>query len=100
MTSPGLRYQVTVAFRQGYGETFTARSSALDYAEQQLQKLLAEKRANRLRLNRRRSFGSEGGSCEMTASSAAVIRRRAHCIALQTHRSFFHFTHTFIRRVP
>ena len=33
---------VTVAFRQGYGETFAARSNALDYAEQQLQKLLAE----------------------------------------------------------
>jgi hypothetical protein len=42
MTTPGLRYYVTVAFRQGYGETFTARSSALEYAEQQLQKLLAE----------------------------------------------------------
>lgn len=42
MTSPGLRYHVTVAFRQGYGQTFGARSTALEYAEQQLQKLLAE----------------------------------------------------------
>src|SRR5678815_4339983 len=42
MTSRGLRYHVTVAFRQGYGETFSARSTALEYAEQQLNKLLAE----------------------------------------------------------
>src|SRR5262245_45021378 len=42
MTSPGLRYHVTVAFRQGYGATFSARSTALDYAEQQLRRLLAE----------------------------------------------------------
>jgi hypothetical protein len=42
MNPPGLRYHVTVAFRQGYGETFTARSTALEYAEQQLRKLLAE----------------------------------------------------------
>jgi len=42
MTSPGLRYHVTVAFRQGYGAIFSARSAALDYAEQQQQKLLAE----------------------------------------------------------
>jgi hypothetical protein len=42
MTSPGLRYHVTVAFRQGYGETFSARTAALEYAGQQLQKLLAE----------------------------------------------------------
>jgi hypothetical protein len=42
MSSPGLCYHVTVAFRQGYGETFAARSTALEYADQQLQKLLAE----------------------------------------------------------
>ena len=42
MTPPGLRYHVTVAFRQGYGETFSARATALEYAEQQLRKLLAE----------------------------------------------------------
>ena len=42
MTPPGLRYHVTVAFRQGYGETFSARSTALEYAEQQLRKLLVE----------------------------------------------------------
>lgn len=42
MTPPGLRYLVTVAFRQGYGEIFSARAAALEYAEQQLRKLLAE----------------------------------------------------------
>jgi hypothetical protein len=31
-----------VAFRQGYGETFSARAAALEYADRQLQKLLAE----------------------------------------------------------
>jgi hypothetical protein len=42
MNPPGLRYHVTVAFREGYGETFSTRSTALEYAEQQLRRLLGE----------------------------------------------------------
>jgi hypothetical protein len=42
MTPPGLLYHVTVAFRQGYGETFGARSTALEYAAQEQRKLLAQ----------------------------------------------------------
>lgn len=39
MNPPGLRYHVTVAFRQGYGEAFGSRSAALEYAEKELQRL-------------------------------------------------------------
>ena len=37
-----MRYYVTVAFRQGYGQTFDAPYTALEYAEDQMHKLLAE----------------------------------------------------------